>query len=71
MIPGLDRGFLDDHYGYDGPGGLVQFSLLLPMRMRMVARGLIEERRYVSREALDLEGAPKGPGRARAAGRAL
>ncbi len=60
-IPGLDRDFLDDHYGYEGPGGLVQFSLLLPRSVRMVARGLIEERRYVGREALDLQGAPKDP----------
>ena len=38
----------------------MQFSLLLPFSMRMVLSGLIEKRRYVGREALDLDGNPKG-----------
>jgi len=60
-IPGLDREFFDDHYGYEGAGGRMQFSLLLPRGVRMVLSGLIEERRYVGREALDLDGNPKDP----------
>lgn len=59
-IPGVDREFFDDHYGYEGPGGRLQFSLLLPLSVRMVLSGLIEERRYSGREALDLDGNPKG-----------
>jgi len=58
-IPGVDREFFDDHYGYEGPGGRMQFSLLLPRGVRMVLSGLIEDRRYVGREALDLDGNPK------------
>lgn len=60
-IPGVDREFFDDHYGYEGPGAFVQFSLLLPLSMRMVLSGSIEERRYVGREALDMDGNPKDP----------
>ncbi len=60
-IPGVDRDFFDDHYGYEGPGAVMQFSLLLPLSMRMVLRGLIEERRYAGREALDIDGNPKNP----------
>jgi hypothetical protein len=58
-IPGLDREFFDDHYGYEGPGARMQFSLLLPRGVRMVLSGLIEDRRYVGRDALDLDGNPK------------
>jgi hypothetical protein len=61
-IPGVDREFFDDHYGYEGPGGRMQFSLLLPRGVRMVLSGLIEDRRYVGRDALDLDGNPKGSG---------
>ena len=62
-IPSVDREIFDDHYGYEGPGGSLQFSLLLPFSMRMVLSGLIEGRRYVGREALDVEGNPKGEDR--------
>jgi hypothetical protein len=61
-IPGLDREYFDDHYGYEGPGGRMQFSLLLPRDVRLVLSGLIEDRKYVDREALDLDGNPKGSG---------
>lgn len=60
-IPGLDRAFFDDHYGYEGPGAVMQFSVLLPLSMRMILSGLVEERRYVGREALDIEGNLKDP----------
>jgi len=61
-IPGLDREFFDDHYGYEGPGASAQVSLLLPLSgMRMVLIGLLEERRYAGREALDLDGNLKDP----------
>jgi hypothetical protein len=60
-IPGVDREFFDDHYGYEGPGALMQLSVLLPMNLRMVLSTLIEERRFVGREALDMDGNPKGP----------
>jgi len=60
-IPGVDREFFDDHYGYEGPGVSMQFSLLLPLSMRLIANGLFEERRYTGREALDLEGNPRYP----------
>jgi|GEM_PF-3483443 len=59
-IPGVDREFFDDHYGYEGPGGRMQFSLLFPRGVRMVLSGLIEDRKYAGREALDLDGNPKG-----------
>jgi hypothetical protein len=61
-IPGVDRHFFDDHYGYEGPGGRMQFSLLLPRDVRLVLSGLIEDRKYAGREALDLDGMPKGGG---------
>jgi hypothetical protein len=60
-IPGVDREFFDDHYGYEGPGALMQLSVLLPLSMRMVLTALIEERRFVGREALDMDGNPKDP----------
>ena len=60
-IPDPDRGFFDDHYGYEGPGGRIQLSLLLPFSMRVVLSGLMEERRFAGREALDMEGVPKDP----------
>ena len=60
-IPGVDREFFDDHYGYEGPGVVTQLSLLLPLSLRMVLSGLIEERRFVGREALDMDGNPKDP----------
>jgi len=60
-IPEVDRAFFDDHYGYEGPGAVMQFSLLLPLRVRIVLRGWFEERRYMGREALDLNGNPKDP----------
>ena len=60
-IPGVDREFFDDHYGYEGPGAFMQLSLLLPLSLRMVLSGLIEERRYADREALDMDGNPKDP----------
>ncbi len=61
-IPSVDREIFDDHYGYEGPGGSMQFSLLLPFSTRLVLSGLIEDRRYVGREALDLDGNPKSEG---------
>ena len=61
-IPGPDRGVFDDHYGYEGPGGRMQVSVLLPLSMRVVLSGLLEERRFAGREALDIEGNPKDPG---------
>jgi hypothetical protein len=60
-IPGVDREFFDDHYGYEGPGVFLRFSLLLPLSMRMVLSGLMEERRYAGRQALDMDGNPKDP----------
>jgi len=60
-IPGADLAFFDDHYGYEGPGGLLQFTLLLPLRMRVILSGRVEDRRYPGREALDLDGNPVRP----------
>ena len=40
----------------------MQVSVLLPLSMRVVLSGLLEERRFAGREALDIEGNPKDPG---------
>jgi hypothetical protein len=60
-IPGTDIPYFDDHYGYQGPGGRLRFSLLLPLQMRLILGGLLEDRQYPGRQALDIEGNPVSP----------
>lgn len=61
VLPEVDREFFDDRYGYEGPGGEAQVSVILADGLRLIARGRGELREYESREALDEDGLPLSP----------
>lgn len=60
-VPTVDREVFDDHYGYEGPGGAANVSILLPEGFRINVHGMAEMRSYEGRDALDENFEPLNP----------
>ena len=51
-----DDEFLDDHYGYEGPSGMVMLTQLIPGDTRLKLSFSLQGRTYANRGAYDLSG---------------